>query len=151
MSSLILLPENIIEYIYSYLTFKQRILLLSCSKYLRKYHLKKIIKHRLNYSDYTCPYHPRLNCIEQWFNQIKHYIKLDKPKNLIKLKESLNNSINKIKENIIKIILFMLIRKTFIKIQNQVIYHLNIENLKFIKNRLVFKIRTALNNNNIFN
>ena len=39
----------------------------------------------------------------------------------------------------------MLIRKTFIKIQNQVIYHLNIENLKFIKNRLAFKIRTALN------
>ena len=32
------------------------------------------------------------------FNQLKHYIKLDKPKNLIKLKESLNNSINKIKE-----------------------------------------------------
>ena len=51
MSSLILLPENIIEYIYSYLTFKQRISLLSCSKYLRKYHLKKIVKHRLNYSD----------------------------------------------------------------------------------------------------
>ena len=38
----------------------------------------------------------------------------------------------------------MLIRKTFIKIQNQVIYHLNIENLKFIKNRMTFKIRTAL-------
>ena len=51
MSSLILLPENIIEYIYSYLTFKQRISLLSCSKYLRRYHLKKIIKHRLNYTD----------------------------------------------------------------------------------------------------
>jgi hypothetical protein len=44
------------------------------------------------------------------------------------------------KKEIIKIILFMLIKKTFIKIQNQ----LNIENLKFIKNRLAFKIRTAL-------
>jgi hypothetical protein len=38
----------------------------------------------------------------------------------------------------------MLIKKTFIKIQNQIIYHLNIENLKFIKNRLAFKIRAAL-------
>ena len=33
-------------------------------------------------------YHPRLNAIEQWFNQVKHYIKL---------KESLSNSILKIK------------------------------------------------------
>ena len=41
------------------------------------------------------PYHKHLNCIEKWFNQLKHYIKLDKPKNLIKLIESLNNSINK--------------------------------------------------------
>ena len=46
----------------------------------------------------------------------------------------------------------MLIKKIFIKIQNQVIYQLNIENLKFIKNKLAFKIRTALKlKNNIFN
>ena len=38
----------------------------------------------------------------------------------------------------------MLIKKIFIKIQNQVIYQLNIKNLKFIKNKLAFKIRTAL-------
>ena len=43
------------------------------------------------------PYHPRLNAIEQWFNQVKHYIKLDKPSTFIKLKESLSNSILKIK------------------------------------------------------
>jgi len=44
----------------------------------------------------------------------------------------------------------MLIKKIFIKIQNQVIYQLNIENLKFIKNRLAFKIRTALNDLMLF-
>lgn len=38
-------------------------------------------------------YHPRLNSIEQWFNQVKHYIKQDKPKTFSKLKESLKNSI----------------------------------------------------------
>ena len=42
----------------------------------------------------------------------------------------------------------MLIKKIFIKIQNQVIYQLNIENLKFIKNKLAFKIRIALNKMN---
>ena len=44
------------------------------------------------------PYHPRLNTIENWFNQLKHYIKQDKPKNFNSLKESLKNSINKIKK-----------------------------------------------------
>jgi len=47
---------------------------------------------------YTIPYHPRLNSIEQWFNQLKHYIKQDKPTNFNLLKESLKNSINKIKK-----------------------------------------------------
>ena len=60
-----------------------------------KFIKKKKLKNSGNFLLYTCPYHPRLNCIEQWFNQLKHYIKLDKPKNLIKLKESLNNSIKK--------------------------------------------------------
>ena len=43
-------------------------------------------------------YHPRLNCIEQWFNQLKHYIKLDKPMSFKKLEKSLKNSILKIKK-----------------------------------------------------
>ena len=41
---------------------------------------------------------PRLNTIENLFNQLKHYIKQDKPKNFNELKESLKNSINKIKK-----------------------------------------------------
>ena len=39
----------------------------------------------------------KVNIIIQWFNQVKHYIKLDKPSTFIKLKESLSNSILKIK------------------------------------------------------
>ena len=39
-----------------------------------------------------------MNCIEQWFNQVKHYIKIDKPISFNQLKESLKNSINKIKK-----------------------------------------------------
>jgi hypothetical protein len=39
----------------------------------------------------------------------------------------------------------MLIKKIFIKTRNQLIYQLNIKNLKFIKNKLAFKIRIALN------
>jgi hypothetical protein len=32
---------------------------------------------------YTCSYHPRLNTIENWFNQLKYNIKQDKSKNLM--------------------------------------------------------------------
>ena len=39
-------------------------------------------------------YSPRLNCIEQWFNQVKHYLKLYKSKDLEELKrqEEFKNS-----------------------------------------------------------
>jgi len=47
---------------------------------------------------YTWPYHPRLDTIENWFNQLKYYIKKDKVKNFNLLKESLKNSIDKIKK-----------------------------------------------------
>ena len=59
---------------------------------------KQIIKESGNYLLYTVSYHPRLNSIEQFFNQMKHYIKLDKPKTFIALDESVKTSIDKIKE-----------------------------------------------------
>jgi hypothetical protein len=43
-------------------------------------------------------YSPRLNCIEQWFNQVKHYLKLYKSKDLEELKENLKKSIEKIRK-----------------------------------------------------
>ena len=59
---------------------------------------KQIIKESGNYLLYTCPYHPRLNSIEQFFNQMKHYIKLDKPNTFTELDKSVKTSIDKIKE-----------------------------------------------------
>jgi transposase len=67
----------------------------------KKESTKKIIKDSENYLLYTCPYHPRLNAIEQFFSQMKHYLKLYKSKNY-ELSLNLKKSIRKI---IIKIIL----------------------------------------------
>ena len=39
-----------------------------------------------------------MDTIENWFNQLKYYIKKDKVKNFNLLKESLKNSIDKIKK-----------------------------------------------------
>ncbi len=58
---------------------------------------KDIIKNSRNFLLYTCPYHPRLNSIEQFFNQMKHYIKLDKPTTYLTLNNSVKTSISKIK------------------------------------------------------
>ena len=48
-----------------------------------------------NYLLYTVSYHPRLNSIEQFFNQMKHYIKLDKPTTFTGLDRSVKSSIEK--------------------------------------------------------
>ena len=64
----------------------------------KKESTKQIIKESGNYLVYTCPYHPRLNSIEQFFNQMKHYVKLDKPNTFTELEKSVKTSINKIKE-----------------------------------------------------
>jgi len=76
---------------------KGKLFVLDNGQIHKKESTKKIIKESGNYLVYTCPYHPRLNSIEQFFNQMKHYIKLDKPKTFIALDESVKTSINKIK------------------------------------------------------
>ena len=44
-------------------------------------------------------YHHYLNPIEEYFNQLKHYIKLDKPLEFEDIKRSIEKSINNIKIN----------------------------------------------------
>jgi transposase len=78
---------------------KNKLIVLDNGQIHKKESTKKIIKDSGNFLVYTCPYHPRLNAIEQWFNQLKHYIKLDKPNFYAELKESLIKSVLKIKED----------------------------------------------------
>lgn len=77
---------------------KNKLIILDNGQIHKKENIKNTISESGNKLLYTCPYHPRLNTIENWFNQLKHYIKQDKPKNFNELKESLKNSINKIKK-----------------------------------------------------
>jgi len=77
---------------------KNKLIILDNGQIHKKENVKNTISESGNKLLYTCPYHPRLNTIENWFNQLKHYIKQDKPKNFNELKESLKNSINKIKK-----------------------------------------------------
>ena len=77
---------------------KNKLLILDNAQIHKTEKTKKIIRDSGNFVGYTVPYHPRLNTIEQFFNQLKHYIKLDKPMSYKKLEDSLKNSISKIKK-----------------------------------------------------
>ena len=77
---------------------KNKLIILDNGQIHKKESTKKIIKDSGNFLLYTCPYHPRLNAIEQFFNQIKHYLKLYKSKNYEELKLNLSKSIKNIKK-----------------------------------------------------
>jgi len=76
---------------------KGKLIVLDNGQIHKKESTKQIIKDSGNFLVYTCPYHPRLNSIEQFFNQMKHFIKLDKPNTFIALDNSITSSITKIK------------------------------------------------------
>lgn len=79
---------------------KGKLIILDNGQIHKKEETKKIIKDSGNFLLYTLPYSPRLNCIEQWFNQVKHYMKIYKSKDYDELKENLKKSIKNItKEN----------------------------------------------------
>ena len=93
----------------------------------KKESTKQIIKESGNYLLYTCPYHPRLNSIEQFFNQMKHYIKLDKPNTFTALDGSVKTSIDKIKEENYE--------NYFIYAYNKDYYKNKLNNKKYTKRR----------------
>jgi transposase len=78
--------------------YKNKLIILDNGQIHKKEETVKIIKDSGNNLLYTCPYHPRLNSIEQFFNQMKHYMKLYGSKNFTELKENISKSIKNIKE-----------------------------------------------------
>ena len=78
---------------------KNKLIILDNGKIHKTEETKNIIKNSGNYLLYTCPYHPRLNCIEQWFNQVKHYMKLSKSNDFTELNFNLKKSINNINKD----------------------------------------------------
>ena len=74
---------------------KGKLIVLDNGQIHKRESTKQIIKDSGNFLEYTCPYHPRLNSIEQFFNQMKHFIKLDKPNTFTALDNSITSSITK--------------------------------------------------------
>ena len=78
---------------------KNKLIILDNGQIHKKESTRKIIKDSGNHLLYTCPYHPRLNAIEQFFSQMKHYLKLYKSKNYNELTVNLKKSIKNIKKD----------------------------------------------------
>ena len=108
---------------------KGKLFVLTTDEYIKKGSSKQIIKESGNYLVYTCPYHPRLNSIEQFFNQMKHYIRYDKPKTFIALDESVKTSIDKIKPTNYE--------NYFIYAYNKDYYKNKLNNKKYTKRRTI--------------
>ena len=60
--------------------------------------VKKAVEESGNKILYSVAYYPRSNPIEQYFNQVKHYIKKESPISFADIKKTLEKSIKQVKE-----------------------------------------------------
>ena len=68
--------------------YKNHLILLDNVSFHRSKLIKQKIKDSKNELLYTIPYHPETNPIEEFFSQLKHYVKLESPqtyKEIVKL------------------------------------------------------------------
>lgn len=64
----------------------------------RKQEVRTIIQSSGNQLIYSIPYTPRTNPIENWFSQMKHYMKLDITLSIPEIVKSIRNAIRQIKD-----------------------------------------------------
>jgi transposase len=104
--------------------YKNHLIILDNAGSHNNEYVKQAIINSGNKYLFTIPYTPKTNPIEQYFNQIKHYLKLNKK--VLKYNDlviEIKNAIKQVKKKIIKIILIMLIIKMLIKIILKKIQH----------------------------
>jgi len=58
--------------------YKNHLIILDNAGSHNNEYVKQAIINSRNKYIFTIPYTPKTNCIENWFNQIKHYLKLNK-------------------------------------------------------------------------
>lgn len=91
--------ERFIEFINDQITGKYRncLIIIDNAGAHRKQEIKDAIRNGDNELLYTIPYTPKTNAIENWFSQLKHYLKKDGVLTFPLLKRSVRNAINKIR------------------------------------------------------
>ena len=129
--------EEFIEAIAS--KYRNKLFVLDNAQIHKRPRVKEILKDTGNSVVYTLPYSPRLNPIEQFFNQLKHYMKLEKAMTLPKLKESVKNSLEHINPSTTWIISLTPTTKNITKMRVQGLCQINIVQQNFINREKVAK------------
>jgi len=73
--------QNILEFYNDYIKdkYKNYLIIMDNAVIHRSKQVKKIIESTNNNLLYSVPYHPETNAIEEFFSQLKHYIKKESP------------------------------------------------------------------------
>ena len=74
---------------------KDKLILLDNAGAHRKQIVKDTLKKNNNSFQYTVPYKPKTNPIEEFFNQLKHYIKLESPITFEDIEKTIKSSLKK--------------------------------------------------------
>ena len=72
--------ERFVEFLEAniFYKYKNNLIILDNAGSHNNEYVKQAIINSGNKYIFTIPYTPKTNCIENWFNQIKHYLKLNK-------------------------------------------------------------------------
>ena len=92
--------ERLVEFINEFITgkYEDNLVIMDNAMFHKSPEVKKAVADSKNTIQYTVPYYPRSNPIEQYFSQMKHYLKKESPISFTDIKKVVEKSIAKIKE-----------------------------------------------------
>ena len=92
--------ERLVEFINEFIKgkYEDNLVIMDNAMFHKSPEVKKAIADSKNTIQYTVPYYPRSNPIEQYFSQMKHYLKKESPVSFADIKKIVDKSIAKVKE-----------------------------------------------------
>ncbi|NBR62186.1 MAG: hypothetical protein EBT86_11250 [Actinobacteria bacterium] len=92
--------ERLVEFINEFITgkYEDNLVIMDNAMFHKSPEVKKAVADSKNTIQYTVPYYPRSNPIEQYFSQMKHYLKKESPISFTDIKKVVEKSIAKVKE-----------------------------------------------------
>ena len=92
--------ERLVEFIHEFITgkYEDNLVIMDNAMFHKSPEVKKAVADSKNTIQYTVPYYPRSNPIEQYFSQMKHYLKKESPVSFTDIKKVIEKSITKVKE-----------------------------------------------------
>jgi transposase len=93
--------ERLTTFINEYITgkYENNLIIMDNAMFHKSPAVKKAVAESNNIIQYTVPYYPRSNPIEQYFSQVKHYIKKESPILFDDIKKVVEKSIDRVSKD----------------------------------------------------